>query len=109
MSIDAFRTVEVAQRARGARLGTGSIGERLSSWIAVLVPMVVTLVSLLLYLLTSWKFWYILGGLLVLCYALVWLQSVLAATQFGYMPLLAMIPLFLSVILPLFALGTAKR
>lgn len=43
MSIDAFRTVEVAQRARGARLGTGPIGERLSSWIAVLVPMVVTL------------------------------------------------------------------
>ena len=43
MSIDAFRTVEVAQRARGARLGTGSIRERLSSWIAVLVPMVVTL------------------------------------------------------------------
>lgn len=79
------------------------------SVIHLLVPMVVTLVSLLLYLLTSWKFWYFLGGLLVLGYALVWLQSVLAATQFGYMPLLAMIPLFLSVILPLFALGTAKR
>ena len=43
MSIDTFRTVEVAQRARGARLGTGPIKERLSSWIAVLVPMVVTL------------------------------------------------------------------
>lgn len=79
------------------------------SVIHLLVPMLAVLLSLLLYLLTSWKLWYVLGGISLLCYALVWMQSVLAETDFGYMPLLAMIPLFLSLILPLFALGFSRK
>ncbi|MBR3312990.1 MAG: ATP-binding cassette domain-containing protein [Atopobiaceae bacterium] len=43
MAIDSFLTVQVAQQARGGRLGVGGLKERLSSWVAVLVPMIVVL------------------------------------------------------------------
>ena len=43
MAIETFGTVQVSQEARGGRLGIGGLRERLSSWVAVLVPMVVVL------------------------------------------------------------------
>lgn len=75
----------------------------------LLVPMFVTVLTLLLFSLTGWKLWYALGGLLILCYAFFWMQSVLAFDGFGYTPLLAMIPLFLSMALPMFSLAFYKQ
>ena len=46
---------------------------------------------------------------LIVAYAVVWMQSVLAFDGFGYMPLLAMIPLFLSLVLPMFTLAFYKQ
>lgn len=75
----------------------------------LLVPMFITVLTLLLYTLTQWKFWFALGGVLIVAYAVVWMQSVLAFDGFGYMPLLAMIPLFLSLVLPMFTLAFYKQ
>lgn len=87
----------------GLRFGCGD------SVVHLLVPMVIVLLALLLYLLTSWQLWYVLGAVCLLFYDLVWMQALLARTQFNYMPLLAMIPLSLSAILPLFSLGLSKK
>lgn len=75
----------------------------------LLVPMCITVLALLLFSLTKWKVWYALGGLLILAYAFFWMQSVLSYDGFGYMPLLAMIPLFLSLVLPMFTLAFYKQ
>ena len=75
----------------------------------LLVPMFVTVVTLLLFSLTQWKFWFALGGVLILAYAFCWMQSVLTYEGFGYTPLLAMIPLFLSLVLPMFTLAFYKQ
>lgn len=75
----------------------------------LLVPMCIAVVVLLLFSLTKWKSWYALGGLLILAYAFFWMQSVLTFHGFGYMPLLAMIPLFLSLALPMFTLAFYKQ
>jgi len=75
----------------------------------LLVPMFVTMLTLLLFSLTQWRFWFALGGLLILAYAFFWMQSVLTYEGFGYTPLLAMIPLFLSMVLPMFSLAFFKQ
>lgn len=75
----------------------------------LVVPMLVTILTLLLFSLTRWKLWFAIGALLQLAYAFVWMQSVLAADGFGYTPLLAMIPLFLSQILAMGSLAFFKK
>ena len=42
-TIKLFRQIEMAQRARGAHIGEGPLHQRLESWLAVLVPMIVAL------------------------------------------------------------------
>lgn len=79
------------------------------SFIHLLVPMAVTALVLLLYQLTHWNFWYLLGSVAVLVYAFLSIQAELAETQFTYTPLLALIPLYLAVIMPLCALGMQKK
>ena len=74
----------------------------------LLVPMCIVVLVLLLYSLTRWRLWFLLGASLVLCYAVLMLQNALAATDFGYAPLLALVPLYLSSILPLFSLAVIK-
>ena len=86
----------------GLRFGCGD------SFIHLLVPMAIVTVSLLLFLLTHWKFWYVLGSLAVLVYAFLVIQAELVETQFTYTPLLALIPLYLAAILPMGALGLQK-
>ena len=86
----------------GLRFGCGD------SFIHLLVPMAIVTVALLLFLLTHWKFWYVLGSLALLIYAFLTIQSELAETQFTYTPLLALIPLYLAAILPLGSLGFQK-
>lgn len=93
----------VASILCGIRVGCGD------SILHLLVPMCVTVLALLLYSLTQWKIWYALGGILILAYAFLWMQSVLTYEGFGYMPLLAMIPLFLSMALPMFSLAFFKK
>ena len=75
----------------------------------LLVPMFITVLTLLLFSLSQWKFWFALGGVLILSYAFFWMQSVLTYEGFGYTPLLAMIPLFLSMVLPMFTLAFFKQ
>ncbi len=75
----------------------------------LLVPMCTVVLALLLFYLTHWRIWYLLGCAIVLVYAVLMIQHVLAYTQFAYMPVLAMIPLYLSVILPLGALAFIKH
>lgn len=71
----------------------------------LLVPMCTVVLVLLLFYLTHWRVWFLLGGVIVLAYAVLMLQNVLAVTSFAYTPLLAMLPLYLSSILPLFSLS----
>lgn len=75
----------------------------------LLVPMLTVILALLLNRLTRWRFWFFLGSLVLLVYAVLMIQNVLAATNFSYTPLLAMIPLFLSAILPMGALAFIKQ
>ena len=75
----------------------------------LIAPMALVVLTLLLNRLTRWRFWFFLGSLLLLCYAVLMIQNALAATNFTYTPLLAMIPLFLSAILPLGALAFIKQ
>ncbi|MBO6082200.1 MAG: hypothetical protein J6P46_04160 [Bacteroidales bacterium] len=75
----------------------------------LLVPMCTVVLTLLLFYLTHWRVWFLLGCAIVLVYAVLMLQHVLAYTQFAYMPVLAMIPLYLSSILPLGALAFIKQ
>ena len=79
------------------------------SFIHLLVPMATVVLVLLLNRLTHWRFWFFLGSLLLLAYAILMIQNMLAVTNFSYTPLLAMIPLFLSAILPLGALAFIKQ
>ncbi len=75
----------------------------------LLVPMLTVVLTLLLNRLTRWRFWFFLGSLVLLVYAVLMIQNVLALTNFSYTPLLAMIPLFLSAILPMGALAFIKQ
>ena len=86
----------------GLRFGCGD------SFIHLLVPMATVALVMVLYLLTHWNFWYLLGAVLVLGYAFLVIQAELAETQFAYTPLLALIPLYLSSIMPMAALGLQK-
>jgi hypothetical protein len=87
----------------GIRFGCGD------SFIHLLVPMATVTLVLLLYLLTHWNFWYLIGGVFLLAYAVLVIQAELVETQYTFAPLLALIPLYLSSILPLLSLGTQKR
>lgn len=75
----------------------------------LIVPMFITCLTLLLFSLTHWKFWFALGGLLTLLYAFFWVQAFLSYEGYGYTPLLAMIVLFLSQALPMFSLAFYKQ
>jgi hypothetical protein len=75
----------------------------------LLVPMFITVLTLLLFSLTQWKFWFALGGVLILVYAFFWMQNVLVYAGFGYTPLLSMIVLFLSLSLPMLSLAFFKQ
>lgn len=79
------------------------------SFIHLLVPMLTVVLTLLLNRITRWGFWFFLGGAVLLCYAVLMIQNMLAATSFTYTPLLAMIPLYLSLILPMFSLALSKQ
>ena len=79
------------------------------SMIHLLVPMLFVVLSVLLFCLTHFRVWFLLGGLLILGYAFLMIQNALAVTRFGYTPLLALIPLYLSAVLPLFALSFLKQ
>jgi len=85
------------------RLGCGD------SIVHLVVPIAVVVVSLLLNSLTGWRFWFLLGALLMIVYCVIWLQALLAETHFTYMPSLAMIPLALSAVLPMLSLGTMRK
>lgn len=75
----------------------------------LLVPMAVTVLTLLLFSLTQWKFWFALGGIVILAYAFLWMQAVLTYEGFGFTPLLAMLPLYLSTALPMLSLAFFKQ
>ena len=75
----------------------------------LLVPMCTVVLALLLFYLTRWRFWFFLGSVVVLAYAVLMVQHVLAETNFAYTPLLAMIPLYLSSILPMGALAFIRQ
>ena len=79
------------------------------SFIHLIVPMLVTVLVLLLDRLTRWRIWFLLGGIVLLAYAVLMIQNVLAVDGFVFTPLLAMIPLFLSAILPMLTLAFIKR
>ena len=98
-----FAGMAVSSVVCALRLGCGD------SIVHLVVPMAVVVFSLLLNSLTGWRFWFLLGALLLIVYYVFWMQVVLAETHFTYMPSLAMIPLGLSAILPMFSLGTMKR
>ena len=75
----------------------------------LIVPMFITCLTLLLFSLTHWKLWFVLGGILTLAYAFFWMQSFLSYHGFGYTPMVAMVPLFLSQALPMFSLAFYRQ
>lgn len=75
----------------------------------LVLPMLVVVVSLLLFYLTRWRVWFCLGAVAILAYALFFMQNCLAETSFMYYPLVAMIPLYLAAILPMFSLTFIKQ
>ena len=79
------------------------------SFIHLVVPMFTVVLVLLLNSLTRWRIWFLLGGIALLAYAFLMIQNVLATDGFGYTPLLAMIPLFLSAILPMLSLAFIRH
>ena len=98
-----FGGMLVASVVTGVRIVGGD------STFHLIVPMALVVLTLLLNRLTHWRFWFFLGSLLLLVYAVLMIQNALAVTNFTYTPLLAMIPLFLSAILPLGALAFIKQ
>lgn len=74
----------------------------------LLVPMVLVALALLLHGFTHWRIWFVLAALAIVAYDFLMVQNVLAVTNFGYFPLVAMIPLQLAVILPLLSLSGNK-
>ena len=87
----------------GLRLGCGD------SIVHLAVPMLLVVFGVILYSLTGWRFWYLLNGILLVVYAFFTLQHIVAETQFAYTPAVALFPLYLSAILPLFFLGLQKK
>ena len=75
----------------------------------LVVPMLAVALALLLFNLTHWRLWFALGALAIVAYAFFFMQTVLAATGFAYTPLLAMLPLYLSAVLPLCSLSFIKK
>ena len=75
----------------------------------LLVPMLAVIITLLLYNLTHWRLWFALGSLAILVYAFLMIQSFTALKGFAYTPLVAMVPLYLSAILPLGSLALIKQ
>ena len=87
----------------GLRVGCGD------SILHLIVPMCVSVLSLLLVFLTRWRFWFILGALLIAAYAVLMVQNVLTFPATAYGQALALVPLYLSSILPMFFLALAGR
>lgn len=98
-----FASMLVSSVICGLRIACGD------SIVHLVVPMALAVLAILLNALTGWRFWYLFGAILLLVYDLLWMQNVLARTNFGYMPLLAMIPLCLASILPMLSLGTMNK
>lgn len=98
-----------------ALLFGGLLVMSLLSWVgskgsfAMLVPLVAAELLLLLAALTRWRLWYVLSALLQAAFAVLLMQQVLACEGFGVRGLLALIPVFLSVILPLITLTFLKK
>lgn len=80
-----------------------------SSWLVWLVPLVLVVLFQLLASLTGWRIWHALGALCVLAFAVLSMQQTLAVSGFGFTPLLAGIPVYLSVILPMITLTFLKQ
>ena len=98
-----FASMLVSSVICGLRIGCGD------SIIHLVVPMALVVIVMLLNALTGWRFWYLIGSVLLIVYDVLWMQNLLARTDFGYMPVLAMLPLCLATILPLLTLGTQKK
>jgi len=98
-----FAGMLVASVVTGVRVVGGD------SFIHLLVPMLTVVLVLLLNRLTRWGFWFLLGAVLLVGYDFLMMQNMLAVTSFAYTPLLAMIPLYLSQILPMFSLAFSKQ
>ena len=71
--------------------------------------MTIVVLSILLNALTGWRFWYLLGALLLIAFDFLMMQQLLVFSPYSFMPLLALIPLCLATILPMFSLGTMKK
>lgn len=98
-----FASMLVSSVICGLRIGCGD------SIVHLAVPMAVVVLMMLLNALTGWRFWYLFGAVLLVAYDFLWMQNILAETNFAYMPLLAMVPLCLAYILPMLSLGTMKK
>ena len=75
------------------------------SW---LIPLVIVVVFEWLAVLTRWRIWHFLGALCVLAFVVLSMQQLLSMNGFSVTPLLAGIPVYLSVILPMFTLTFLK-
>lgn len=78
------------------------------SVIHLVVPMLLVVLTLFLYNLSHWRAFFFAGAVLLLGYAVLMIQNMLAVTNSEYTPLLAMVPLYLSAILPLVSLSFVK-
>lgn len=74
----------------------------------LIVPMAVVVLTLLLFYLTKWKFWYAAGGLLIAVYGILVIQNALTYSHFSFFPSLPLVVLYLSSVLPLFSLAFNK-
>lgn len=79
------------------------------SIIHLVVPMAVSVAALLLFSLTRLRGWYLLAAVLLLPYAGTTINAVLVETAFRYTPAVALIPLYLSLFLPMVALFFQKK
>lgn len=87
----------------GLRVGCGD------SILHLIVPMCLSVLTLLLVLLTRWRFWFVLGALLLAVYAVLMVQNVLTFPARAYGQALALVPLYLSCILPMLFLAFNGR
>lgn len=75
----------------------------------LVVPMAITALALLLFSLTRLHAWYLLATVLLLPYAGLTIDNILTETAYRYTPALALIPLYLSAVLPMAVLAFQKK
>ena len=83
-----------------------AVGE---SIVPLVVPMALVALALLLSRLTRLREWYLLATVLLLLYTGLTIDTILADTAFRYMPAVALIPLYLSSVLPMAVLAFQKK